>query len=235
MNKYQEKLKQIQDNRLTQLERMQSGIWFLVFGFLLIFTFTYGLFLIPISLGFLEEYAVWLAFSASGLFAVVVLIGCYLMLESAVEHLTRFISGLKKTQKRKLIQVNIDKNENDPEHVIRQWIERFNAGDAEGLAALYAEDAINDQVVFSEPLQGREAIKDMFMLEFSRAKMVCEVVKIHRAGAWGILEWSDPMGLRGCGFFHIKDNQIIHQRGYFDQLTFFKIQGLDVPEDYLNH
>jgi ketosteroid isomerase-like protein len=28
---------------------------------------------------------------------------------------------------------------------IEQWVERFNAGDAEGIAALYAEDAVNHQ------------------------------------------------------------------------------------------
>lgn len=46
-----------------------------------------------------------------------------------------------------------------PTGLIRTWIERFNAADADGLAALYAPDAINDQVVFSAPLKGRAAIR----------------------------------------------------------------------------
>ncbi len=56
-----------------------------------------------------------------------------------------------------------------PKEVIRIWIEWFNQADVEGLAELYPEDVINDQVVFSEPLQGRAATKSMFELEFSRA------------------------------------------------------------------
>jgi len=33
--------------------------------------------------------------------------------------------------------------------------------------------------------------------------------------------------------FHVKKGQIVFQRGYFDQLTFFRIQNLPVPESYL--
>ncbi len=95
-------------------------------------------------------------------------------------------------------------------------------------------NAVNDQVVFSEPLQGREAIRGMFELEFSRATMVCIEERIYESGDTAILQWTDPIGLRGCGFFQIVNNEIVHQRGYFDQLSFFKAQGLPVPDDYLN-
>ena len=37
----------------------------------------------------------------------------------------------------------------------------------------------------------------------------------------------------GCGFFTVKDGRIVHQKGYYDQLSFFKAQGLPVPDDYL--
>jgi hypothetical protein len=43
-----------------------------------------------------------------------------------------------------------------------------------------------------------------------------------------------PIRLGGCGFFQVVDYQIVHQKGFFDQLAFFKIQGLPVPNDYLN-
>ena len=33
--------------------------------------------------------------------------------------------------------------------------------------------------------------------------------------------------------FHVQDGKVVFQRGYFDQLTFFKIQGLEIPEEYL--
>ena len=42
----------------------------------------------------------------------------------------------------------------------------------QGLAALYAPDAINHQAVM-EPLRGRQAIPKMFATEFGRAEMVC--------------------------------------------------------------
>ena len=121
-----------------------------------------------------------------------------------------------------------------PTDLIRLWVEKFNDADIDGLANLYALDAINDQVVFSAPLQGRESIKEMFEIEFSRATMVCIEERIYECGDTAILQWRDPLGLRGCGFFQMKDDQIIHQKGYFDQLSFFKAQGLHVPDDYLS-
>lgn len=120
-----------------------------------------------------------------------------------------------------------------PTEVLRLWIERFNAGDVDGLMELYAEDAVNHQVV-TDPLAGREAIRRMFEIEFGRAEMVCFPEKIHDAGDWVILEWSDPKGLRGCGFFHIAGGKIRFQRGYFDQLTFFRLNDIPVPDRYLN-
>ncbi len=119
-----------------------------------------------------------------------------------------------------------------PTQIVQLWIDRFNATDIDGLMALYAEDAINHQVV-TEPLKGRAEIRKLFETEFARAKMVCIQVKIHEVGDWAILEWRDPLGLQGCGFFEIKNDLILFQRGYFDQLTFFKIQHIPVPKEYL--
>ena len=120
-----------------------------------------------------------------------------------------------------------------PLDLVKEWVERFNSADAEGLAALYAPDAVNDQVVFSEPLKGRNAIREMFEIEFSRATMVCIEERIYECGDTAILQWRDPLGLRGCGFFQVKNSLIVHQKGYFDQLSFFKAQGLEVPDEYL--
>ena len=57
---------------------------------------------------------------------------------------------------------------------------------------------------------------------------------VERFNDTAILQWRDPIGLKGCGFFQFKDNQIIHQKGYFDQLTFFQAQGIPIPEQYLD-
>jgi len=87
-----------------------------------------------------------------------------------------------------------------PKEVVKEFVRCFNDGDSAGLAELYANDAVNDQVVFSKPLKGREEIRQMFELEFSRATMVCIEERIYEAGDTAILQWCDPLGLRGCGF-----------------------------------
>jgi limonene-1,2-epoxide hydrolase len=43
-----------------------------------------------------------------------------------------------------------------------------------------------------------------------------------------ILEWRDPLGLRGCGFFAVRDGRIVFQRGYWDKLSFLKLHGLPI-------
>lgn len=114
-----------------------------------------------------------------------------------------------------------------PRALVETWIERFNAGDAEGLAALYAEDAVNHQVT-RDPVRGREAIRAMFAAEFAAAEMVCLPEAIHEAGDVVALEWRDPLGLRGCGFFTVVAGRIVHQRGYWDELAFLRMHGLPI-------
>lgn len=111
-----------------------------------------------------------------------------------------------------------------PKQVIQKWIDTFNTADAEALADLYAEDAVNHQVI-NEPLIGKQAIKEMFRREFAAFEMVCIPENIFEDGEWAILEWKDPKGLRGCGFFKIENDKIAFQRGYFDKLSMMKIHG----------
>lgn len=117
--------------------------------------------------------------------------------------------------------------------IVKSWVDAFNKQDTDAICNLYDVNAVNHQVV-TEPLVGINAIREMFETEFSRAKMFCKVENIFESGDWAILEWSDPIGLRGCGFFHVKNDKIIFQRGYFDQLTFFRLQKIPVPENYLD-
>jgi len=114
-----------------------------------------------------------------------------------------------------------------PKELVATWVERFNAGDAAGLAGLYHADAVNHQVT-QEPVVGRDNIRAMFEREFAAADMVCIVEAIHDAGEVIALEWRDPIGLRGCGFFTIRDGLIAYQRGYWDKLSFLKMHGLPV-------
>lgn len=114
-----------------------------------------------------------------------------------------------------------------PREVIEEWVVRFNSGDADALAELYHEKAVNHQVV-QDPVVGREAIREMFRSEFAATEMVCIVETIHETGEIGILEWKDPLGMRGCGIFTVKDGRIVFQRGYWDKLSFLKMHGLPI-------
>ena len=114
-----------------------------------------------------------------------------------------------------------------PVDVVKAWVEAFNAGDADALAAMYAPNAVNHQVT-QDPVEGRENIRAMFDAEFSEAEMTCIVETIHDAGHVAILEWKDPLGLRGCGFFTVEAGLITYQRGYWDKLSFLKMHGLPI-------
>ena len=114
-----------------------------------------------------------------------------------------------------------------PSDVVLQWIDAFNDADVEKLARLYHDDAINHQVA-NEPIEGKSAIIDMFRKDFGAVKMVCIKENLFEDGDWAILEWRDPLGLRGCGFFQIVDGRIVFQRGYWDKLSFLKQHNLPI-------
>ena len=115
-----------------------------------------------------------------------------------------------------------------PKEVVQAWVTAFNRRDVEALGACYAPEAINHQVP-DAPVKGRSAILARFREEFARAEMVCIVENLFEDGEWAILEWRDPLGLRGCGFFQIRSGQIVFQRGYWDKLTFLRLHGFPLP------
>lgn len=121
-------------------------------------------------------------------------------------------------------------NNMNPVELVRHWVELFNQGDTDSIAKLYAADAVNHQVAL-EPVNGREAIREMFAREFAQVEMVCIVENIFHDGDWAILEWRDPLGLRGCGFFQVQNGEIVVQRGYWDRLSFLKLNGLPIPTE----
>jgi limonene-1,2-epoxide hydrolase len=115
-----------------------------------------------------------------------------------------------------------------PRVVVEAWVAAFNAADADRLAALYTADAVNHQVA-QTPVVGQDAIRAMFAAEFAAAEMTCIVENLFQDGEWAILEWRDPLGLRGCGFFHVIGGKIQFQRGYWDKLSFLRLHGLPLP------
>jgi len=94
----------------------------------------------------------------------------------------------------------------------------------------YTDNAVNHKVA-NEPIKGKKAIKEMFSDEFSQAAMTCIIENIFEDGEWAILEWKDPLGLRGCVFFHIKNGKIVFQRGYWDKLSFLRMHNLPIPTE----
>jgi ketosteroid isomerase-like protein len=72
-----------------------------------------------------------------------------------------------------------------PREVVERWVERFNAADADGLAALYHPDAVNHQVT-QEPVERRDAIQAMFEREFASADMTCVVEALSTLAAASI-------------------------------------------------
>ncbi len=117
-----------------------------------------------------------------------------------------------------------------PKELIEKWIEIFNEGNAEKIAELYHTDAINHQIA-NEPITGKKAIREMFATEFSTANMTCIPENIFEDGDWVVLEWIDPLGLRGCGFFQVLDGKIKLQRGYWDKLSFLRQHKLPIPTE----
>lgn len=109
----------------------------------------------------------------------------------------------------------------EPKELVRAWVDAFNRADVDALVAFYEEDAINHQVAES-PVQGHAAMRDMFRNGFAAAKMICIVENLFQDDEWAILEWRDPKGLRGCGFFQVRNGRIAFQRGYWDKLSFMK-------------
>lgn len=118
----------------------------------------------------------------------------------------------------------------NPKSVVQVWIEAFNGADVEAMASLYSENAVNHQVA-EAPIEGKQAIREMFAREFAAAEMICIVENLFEDGEWAILEWRDPLGLRGCGFFHIVDGKIQFQRGYWDKLSFLRQHNLQLPTE----
>lgn len=115
-----------------------------------------------------------------------------------------------------------------PKQIIEKWVAAFNNGDVQSLESLYAANAINHQLL-NEPVTGSKAIGQMFANEFAAApQMHCIPVQIIEEGRWAVLEWKDPKGFCGCGFFMVQDDLIQLQRGYWDKLSFMKLYGISI-------
>lgn len=115
-----------------------------------------------------------------------------------------------------------------PRELVMKYVEAFNNVDIEKLKDLYADDAVNHQVI-TDPVKGKDAIGKMLQYELTKTPMVCLVENIFEKDEWVVLEWKEPLGFRGCEVFKIVNDKIILQRGYYDTLSFLKEHGLANP------
>ena len=81
-------------------------------------------------------------------------------------------------------------------YIVEAWLRFFNAGDSDGIATLYAENAVNHQAALPA-VHGREAIKDFHRDTFADGRLTCIPVNLVVDGDWAALEWTDPEGF--CG------------------------------------
>jgi len=103
-----------------------------------------------------------------------------------------------------------------PSSLVSAWVAAFNRQDVDALAGMYAEDAVNHQVAEAPVVVGRRS--GPCSPQLRRAEMVCIVENLFEDGEWAILEWRDPLGLRGWGS-STWWRRIVFQRGYWDKLT----------------
>ena len=76
---------------------------------------------------------------------------------------------------------------------------------------------------YTEKVTGKASLSHV-----GQKDMTAIVENIFEDGQWAILEWKDPLGLRGCGFFHVVNGKILFQRGYWDKLSFLKQHNLPI-------
>jgi hypothetical protein len=113
--------------------------------------------------------------------------------------------------------------------IITQWVEFFNAGDASALSFLYHNTAVKEFAT-GKRIEGRKDIRETYKQEFSGVKMVCIVDRILVSEDMVTLEWKDLFDLRGCSIFNIVDDVIMHERVYFDELSFLRTHELPLPK-----
>jgi catechol 2,3-dioxygenase-like lactoylglutathione lyase family enzyme len=123
-----------------------------------------------------------------------------------------------------------------PKQILSEWVRLMNTHEPEALAELYDANATNLQVALGTPLVGRNAILEDFRTFFANIPdSFTKIENLFEDGDWAILEWfgggtfqptAKTFNLHGCGFFRVRDEKIVFQRGYWDKFTWFSQVGL---------
>ncbi len=127
--------------------------------------------------------------------------------------------------------------------LIARWAEAYNNHDVESLIELYDEEVVNVQQPYSHPVQGMEAMREVFrktFLAFPDIHIDIEKALEQEDGA--AIEWifsgtmrgefagHPPTGrrfsMRGCEVFRFREGLIVSQHGYWDKQTMFSQLGI---------
>jgi len=114
----------------------------------------------------------------------------------------------------------------DPFELVRRWFEAFNAGDLDGLAALYHEDSTNDSG--AGMARGRDAVRQEFAAALDQSprrhvRMIARVETGAMHAEWrGQTTGEDGQIATSAGYdeFWIEDGLIRRQRGVLHPLSF---------------
>lgn len=114
--------------------------------------------------------------------------------------------GIANTAMEKALLPDAPPPERTAEGLIAEWLTRYHAGDAMGLARLYHHDA-QLQRQGHEPVRGREAIRKTYEQEFQRSSPQPKAA-IRQAGKAVLLHW---VGLTKASEFRIESSLISAQ------------------------
>lgn len=126
----------------------------------------------------------------------------------------------------------------DPFDLIRKWFQSFNAGDLDGLVALYHENAASDSG--SEPAEGRDAIRQSLasMLARSAQRTVRMIARVETGAMHA--EWrgtdknpdnGDVSTSAGYDDFTIDEGLIRRQRSVLHPLSFQAEEEVVAPSE----
>ncbi len=111
------------------------------------------------------------------------------------------------------------------EDVLREAARALAAGDAEAITALYADDAVFEEVPDNESYRGKAAIRKMFEALFSLPHSGFRVLAVRSAEGWGALEWvwfgrtratDVAFEVRGASILEISGPKVTRETIYYD-------------------
>ena len=116
---------------------------------------------------------------------------------------------------------------NTNEEIIRRLLSHWATRDADGMAALFAEEGVYDNVPNKRPMEGRKAIRHWLGVCFEHLTRIdVEILHMASDGEWTLSERMDThvmgdrqMPLPVMNACRIVDGEIVIFRDYYDRQT----------------